>query len=504
MLKFQKIITSFFLGLVLAITFAACGGEAEPMEVSVSGSALNPEAKDWNVVVIVLDTLRADGLGCYGNPLPVSPNIDSFAAEGIQFDHAWAVSPGTASSHASLFSSTYPETHGVWNREMGAGGKPGETYALAPEAVTLAEAFQGAGFFTSAIADGGFVSEARGLDQGFSYFESFTRGGPAVFSHANKWLTNHSELDEPFFLFVHTYETHVPFVPMPSDVAQIAGAYQGPMRKAYEAAFAESNGNERLRKKQTTQAKHFRKLLHGELLEEDKAFYRTLYDAEIMLTDRLVGGFLEQLKVLGLSENTLVLITSDHGEEFWEHGKHGHTQIYEEQLHIPLLLKIPGGPKGLHRTDLLDQVDFLPSLLAAVGIPVPATAMGRDVDFSRHEDDSVAAPRWVVGQNNYPLSQTALRLGQKKWIEYADEMREPEFFLLDDDPSELDNHAGKEDSGEFASAVTAFAEDWSRKCQDWISRHRLESVKLGATQRLPAQSQNELEQLGYVDGDEEE
>lgn len=484
--------------LLLALCLVACGGEPST-STEASGGGSGPARTDWNVVMIVLDTLRADGLGCYGNPRQVSPRLDAFAAEGILFENAWAVSPGTASSHASMFSSTYPETHGVWNREMHEGEAAGG-HALSPEAITLAEAFQEAGYFTGAIADGGFVSEARGLDQGFEYFESFTRGGPAIFKHAGKWLDRHAADEDPFFLFVHTYETHVPFVPLPADLERIAGDYRGPMRDAYEAAYAESEGNERKRKKQTTQAKHFRKLLHGELSQADKDFYRVLYDAEVLLTDRLVGELLDRLEVLGLQENTLVLITSDHGEEFWEHGQHGHTQVYEPLLHIPLLVRMPEGPQGVRRSDGLDHVDFLPSLLAAVGIAKPKTAMGRIVDFAA--EDLSGAERWLVGQNNYPTAQTAARRGTQKWIAYADPERKEELFDLAEDPLETRNLVEEDPAAGFLKSARAFADDWRQQCLDWIEAHRLEAIERGDSRQMPGQSQRELEQLGYIGDDE--
>ncbi|MHC4379544.1 MAG: sulfatase, partial [Planctomycetota bacterium] len=455
--------------------------------------------KDWNVVMIVLDTLRADGLGCYGNPRPVSPRLDAFAAGGILFENAWAVSPGTASSHASMFSSTYPETHGVWNREIHDGETTGG-HALSPEVTTLAEAFQEAGFFTGAIADGGFVSEARGMDQGFDYFESFTRGGPAIFRHAGKWLDRHAEDEDPFFLFVHTYETHVPFVPLPEDLAQIAGDYQGPMRDAYEAAYAESEGNERKRKKQTTQAKFFRKLVQGELTQADKDFYRVLYDAEVLLTDRLVGELLDRLELLGLRENTLILITSDHGEEFWEHGRHGHTQVYEPLLHIPLLVSLPGGPQGVRREDGLDHVDFMPSLLDALGIAKPDTAMGRIVDLAAIEGPQ--DERWMVGQNNYPTAQTAVRRGAQKWIGYEDPERGDEVFDLTSDPLELRNVLEQEGSTSFLEGARLFMVEWRRRCLAWGSDHGLKAIDRGASRQMPDRTQRELEQLGYIGDDE--
>lgn len=484
--------------LLASLCLSACGGgNAGTDSIPADGPA--PTPTDWNVVMIVLDTLRADGLGCYGNPLPVSPRLDAFAAAGILFENAWAVSPGTASSHASMFSSTYPETHGVWNREIHDGETTGG-HALAPDAVTLAEAFQQAGYFTGAIADGGFVSEARGLDQGFEYFESFTRGGPAIFKHAGKWLDRHAADEDPFFLFVHTYETHVPFVPLPEDLEKIAGDYRGPMRDAYEAAYAESEGNERKRKKQTTQAKHFRKLLQGDLSQADKDFYRVLYDAEVLLTDRLVGELLDRLEVLGLAENTLVLITSDHGEEFWEHGRHGHTQVYEQLLHIPLLVRMPEGPQGVRRSDGLDHVDLMPSLLAAAGIAQPKTVMGRIVDFAAVDPE--AEHRWIVGQNNYPTAQTAVRHGAEKWIDYADPQREGEVFDLVDDPLESTSLIATEAGAGFLAEARAFASDWQERCRTWIATHGLEAIDRGDSRQMPGQAQRELEQLGYIGDDE--
>lgn len=496
--------TRWTLWSLLVLSLGACGGgepnapaqaDGEGNGVGSSNSSNAEQEPQWNVVFILLDTLRADGLGCYGNPRPTSPRIDALAAAGTRFERAWAVSPGTASSHASMFSSTYPETHGVWNRAVG----DQETMALNPNAVTMAEAFRDAGYRTTAIADGGYVSEARGLDQGFDTFSSFTRGGPAVFSHAQKWLGNHGKGEKPFFLFVHTYETHVPYVPMLADLEPLVDGYDGPMRKAYENALAESQGRERLRKKQKTQAKHYRSLLHevdAPLTQADKDFYRALYDAEVVLADRLVGDLLDRLEELDLRDHTLIVLTSDHGEEFWEHGKHGHLQIHEEQLHIPLILQIPGQTPGVVRKDVLDHVDFLPSLLAAVGLPKPATAMGRDLRWASTADQQPDG--WAVGQNNFPTAQTAMRQGDWRWMHVAGEPAvETTFDLAQDRLGQVDvTGAGAADS--FAKSARAQLEIWREACRNFLTEAEIAAVPLDNGQRPAEEVQAELEQLGYV------
>lgn len=493
------------IGSLLLLALGACGGgesasssahaEGEAASGNAAQGAASGQEPKLNVVFILLDTLRADGLGCYGNPRPTSPRIDALAAEGTRFDRAWAVSPGTASSHASLFSSTYPQTHGVWNRVVG----EGEAMALNPAAVTMAESFRAAGYRTTAIADGGYVSEARGLDQGFDIFESFTRGGPAVFSHARKWLGNHGRGEKPFFLFVHTYETHVPYVPMPTDLAPFVGDYDGPMRKAYENALAESQGRERLRKKQKTQAKHFRPLLHeidAPLTAADKQFYRALYDAEVVLADRLVGSLLDRLEELDLRDDTLIVLTSDHGEEFWEHGKHGHLQIHEEQLHIPLILHIPGQTPGVVRNDVLDHVDFLPSLLATVGIPKPRTAMGRDLRWAAATDTQPDG--WAVGQNNFPTAQTAMRQGDWRWLHVAGEPPVESIYDLAQDRLGQEDLAAEPTTRGFATSARSQWESWKKDCRTWLEDAGVGAVPLGSGEGPAEEDQAELEQLGYV------
>ena len=193
-----RIVSWVLIGFV-SIGLTACGPASEP----------NPPP--FNLVLFVIDTLRADRVGIYGNPRATSPNLDAFARDALVFDNAYAPAPHTAPSHASLFSSTYPATHGVWNSVKLPFGQKGHP-RLSNRAKTLAEVLEQHGFRTGAITDGGWVNPGRGLGQGFESFTARRLGVKNRMDLAIEWLEAREPAD-PFFLFLHTYQVHAPYIP---------------------------------------------------------------------------------------------------------------------------------------------------------------------------------------------------------------------------------------------------------------------------------------------------
>jgi arylsulfatase A-like enzyme len=446
-----------------------------------------------NVILIVLDTLRADRLGCYGGPRPTSPHLDALAAGGLLFAQARAPSPYTATSHASLFASLDPEVHGVWNKVQ----REGKTVigdALSPNAVTLAESLRDAGYQTAAIADGGHVSERNGLDQGFQLFDSTTSGAVDRVARAIEWMNSGRDPGRPFFLFLHTYETHIPYMPDRADVERFAPEYRGRLRQAYEQAMSSVEQAGASRKHQDVHVRWFRPVLQSpDLRQADLEFFLALYDAEIALADREVGHLLAALDGAGLRDSTIVIVTSDHGEAFWEHGLHGHHQLYEQLLHVPLIVRAPGGPAGVRRPDLVGLVDLMPSLLALLGLPVPPTATGCDFGLLT---PAPMGDRAYFAAANHPEEQQAARRGGLKWLLQSAPMSSEAVFDLHADLFESHDRSSTAAGAAFQREMRVAQAERQERLREHRMRYGLEAV-LAADPALAGRAK-ELADLGYA------
>lgn len=334
--------------LKLAFAFALFGGCA-PAEI--------PRER-YNVVLISIDTLRADHLGAYGYSAKTSPNIDLFARSSIVFERTSAQAPSTLSSHASIFTSQIPQHHGASrSREL----------PLADEAITLTEILAGEGYQTASWNSGGQLAAIYRLNQGFEIYEE----GPDPFDwgleRGQKWLEGHLQRGDsrPFFLFLHTYEVHHPYTPRPEDLALFA--------KTNPSGLPAEISIEKLTEINSSK---------GRLDAEDLAYIVATYDAEIHAVDRSFGRWIDFLRSKGLLEKTILILTSDHGEEFGEHGKvgwHSHT-LYEELLHVPLIFRLPEARLAGTRLPLrVRSIDIAPTLLDLLGIAAPVNFEGRSL-----------------------------------------------------------------------------------------------------------------------------
>jgi arylsulfatase A-like enzyme len=307
---------------------------ADPVLFDASAGAAYP-----NVVLISLDTLRARSVSTYGCDRATTPALDSLMAEqGTVFEHAITPAPNTLPSHMSLFSGLYPRTHGV----RGLGSSLRSTYA------TLPEALRAAGYATAAFTEDGFLVARAGFQRGFGVYYENTSPDVArplgqigdTFGRGRVWLDAHR--DQLFFLFLHTYQVHFPYVP--------PDAY----RHSFGHDDAQPSASERA---------------------------RLLYEQEVRYTDDNVQDLLEHLDELGLGERTLVIVTSDHGEEFFEHGQRGHNfHLYDESIRVPLLMRWPGViPAGLRVTAPVSLVNVAPTILDLLDLPPLGHAEGHSL-----------------------------------------------------------------------------------------------------------------------------
>ncbi len=283
--------------------------------ISHAGSGLTAENKDWNVILISIDTLRADHLGCYGYVRNTSSHISDLATQGVLFKEHIAPAPSTLPSHASMFTSLNPFAHKAeWVTAV----------PLDSTIVTLAEVLRKENFSTVAFTGGGQVSKKYGFDQGFQIYDEEGGGIAPVLQKTLDWLRGNK--DKRFFLFFHTYEVHHPYVPPKS--------YDGLFYPEYSGKLGNNISIEMLKKINKGKQK---------IDENDRKHIVAQYDEEIVYMDEQLNKLFEELKYLKIWDKTLIVFTSDHGEEFNEHGKmgwHGHT-LYDELLKIPLIIRFP-------------------------------------------------------------------------------------------------------------------------------------------------------------------
>ena len=302
-----------------------------------------------SAVLITIDTLRADRLGCYGYARPTSPHIDALARQGMRFERARTTLPRTTQSIASILTGRLPKTHGARG-----------LFARLPEAnLTLAEALRQAGYRTAAVVSNTFLRPGQGFEQGFdSYDNPESRwdadSAGAVTDAAIAWL-GRAPQDRPFFLWVHYLDPHWRYEPDPSWAHLFDASFSEPFT-VYQDLDARRYTKGRL-------------IFDPPLTARQEDHVRALYDGEIAQTDAAVGRLLERLD--RLASPLLVVLTSDHGESLGEHGYHfAHGEyLYEEGLRVPLLVRFPGAvAAGTTNDGMALNIDVAPTIVALLGV----------------------------------------------------------------------------------------------------------------------------------------
>ena len=369
-------------------------------------------SKRLNLVLITLDTARADAFGAYGQALPTSPEIDRMAQEGVLFEDAMTASPSTLPSHATIMTGLLPFAHGV---------RSNTGYVLGEEQTTLAEILTGRGYTTSAEIAAPVIGRHTRLDQGFRNYrepsdydierkkifvadpkakngrrlvEAHDRDGFDITKHGLEFIERNRANDRPFFLWLHYFDPHI--------------VYQAPA--AFRAGFEKS-----------------------------------AYHAEIRYTDHQVGRILTALRQTGLRERTLVVLTSDHGEGLDEHGESTHSFfVYESTMRVPLVLWGPDSiPQGQRIKTPVRTADITPTVLNWLGIPSPPALHGQSLRPLVERKTNAKAPGPGYGESVEPLALfgssmlRALRIDEWKYIHKL----EPELYRVDQDPGELENLA---------------------------------------------------------------
>lgn len=401
--------------------------------VPVANGALD----GYNVLIITMDTTRADRMGYYGNTSVETPAIDALATDGVFFSRAMTTSPTTLPSHSSIMTGLYPFHHGARMN--------GQT-RLAPQHETMAEAMSAKGYQTAAFVSAFVLAKEFGVSQGFNVYSDETetfedapihreaeRRGDITTDLALGWLKSHQS--EKFFLWVHYYDAHAPYEIKPGFEKYKDNAYHG----------------------------------------------------EIAFIDSQVRRLTDQLKSANLREKTLVVLVGDHGEGRGQHREWTHgLLLYDPTMHVPLLMNCPGKiPAHLHVARDVCVVDVMPTVLSMLGIPVPSAADGVNL-CSKWDENRPIYGETAEGFNQYGLAPLlSVRTGGKKYI-YAPV---PELYDMTQDP---------EEANDIASANEQTSRAMYKQLQKFFGVDLDKASSVENTVQLIGEDAEKLAALGYV------
>jgi len=404
--------------------------------------ASNGRAATSNVIIITIDTLRADHLACYGNKKIQTPNIDALARSAARFTRASTPVPVTLPAHSALFTGSFPMANGMHDFA-------GNT--LSPSAVTLAETLHSRGYATAAFIGAAVLDSRFGLNQGFdTYFDHFDfsrqdgasldrmeRPGNQVMDEALRWLKANPR--KPFALWVHLYDPHYPYTP------------PEPFASRYKA---------------------------------------DPYDGEIAFADAQVGRLISYLRDANLFQNAIIVLAGDHGEGLGEHGEKTHGFfLYNSTLRVPLLIKIPEAPTRVVETET-SLVDVMPTVLQALHLPIPPSVQGRSLLSEILGRGNTLAPA-LYAENYLPLLHfrwSQLRSIEQRGLKYIDAPK-PELYDLRSDPHELRN---------LMATRAATAHQLRDTLYDVVRRYTPASGQAAKSTLTDPALEERLRSLGYV------
>lgn len=452
-----------------------------------------------NILLIVIDTVRADHLGSYGYHRPTSPGIDALARRGALLEQATSAAPYTRASVASILTGVFPSVHQALSN----------TDSISELTPTLAEMLRDGGYETIGFYRNGNASGRFGFRRGFgSYtvpdrevYEKRRKSGNEVrfISELDDSLLTRAaeaylqgrpaEPDRPFFLYLHLQGAHDPYTP-PAELSFVDEPLEPAVAELYEAPIWHLQEGR-------TAFQKLRDMAPDEHLREQAI---ALYDGEIAFADQQVAAILDALAAAAFEGSTLVLVTSDHGEELWDHDGlgHGHS-CYQEQLHVPLVIAGPGIGRQRIR-EPVSLVDLVPTILESAGLEVPGVLPGRSLlpvlqGRKRLSSLPVFAEGFLRMKGLEPVLYRSLQEGRMKLILDLQHSRKMLFDLVED-PSEREN------------AIAREPEAAKRLLDRLISTHHanLASPLLGsrAPVEVPAELESRLRALGYVEEDDAE
>jgi arylsulfatase A-like enzyme len=460
-------------GCVLAGLFVG-GGPAEAPETIVATAS--PPAARFNVVLVSIDSLRADHLGCYGYPRETSPALDRLAQEGVRFANASSVTSWTLPAHMSLLTGRSMMGHGVVTDDR----------SLTADVPTLAEGFKKAGYATKAIVSAPYLNSRYGFTRGFDDYDDRTIffetnedsyksvTGPRLVDAAIDYLDD-PDGERPFFLFLHFWDVHYDYAPGP------------PYDRMFDADYDGEVDGENF---------YFNDAIRQGMDPRALDYILALYDGEIRLVDDQIARLRAALAARGQAGNTVFVVTADHGDEFFEHGEKGHHRtLYEEVLDVPLLVYVPGvAPVAKVVDQQVSIIDIAPTLLSLVGAPLPEDLEGRDLAPLWSGRESAPRPAWGELYRKGSLNvQVSATMEGRKVIHHFNR-RILEVYDLAEDPGE---QVQLPRSGLVAATLTYRLRDWLNR--EWgLFDGRVRGGQVDAV-TIDQETADMLEALGYSD-----
>lgn len=454
--------------LPLLAALAVFAGAA-PAPAAPSGDAAGPRP---DVLLIVIDTCRRDGLGCYGNPRDNTPELDRFAAANVRFERAIATAPWTLPSVASVLTSRLPSVHGAYRAAND------DYTGLRAGIVSGVEILRERGYRTHAIVNAAFLNPTFRLDRGFDVYD-FAPANAEVLRRAGECVDLALEVleegrDRPDFLLLHVFDPHMPYDP--------PGRFRRLWTEDYRGSWSPPLK------------------LHKAMMQpgwmpspENLRFTRLTYEAEIAYVSEQFGRFFDELQRRALWEDTLILLTSDHGEEFHEHGgwEHGHS-YHDEVIRVPLLVKVPAGTPVARQVveTQVSLLDVMPTIFEAIGEEAPAEFAGESL-LPLVSDPAEPRDRIAVSERNRREGQQA-------------SLRDDRYVLIQDlGTGAVRLYDRREDPGELedlAAARPAEAARLREQLRAALEQAERESGEAGERELVAPEEQlrEQLESLGYT------
>lgn len=474
MISHNQRAASALLGLLCAVAAVSCGDR-------------EPDHDAPNVILISLDTVRRDAVGVYNPGVPSrTPEIDRFARSCVRYDQAWAPVPFTLPSHMSLFTGLHSVAHGV----------AGKDHVLRPEIPTLGEIASKGGYRNIGLVSNVWMKGSFGFDRGFDHYERI-RFGLTYAERINARFfeiidSDHSVDDRPLFIFLHYIDAHsdyhksganaLPYYAPPEDLAGLG-------IDALSTEFCDDEGN--CGTKFLTTANNTNRPVDQALIDR----IAELYYLGVQVLDRSIGDLLRGLAERGLMENSIVIIMSDHGEEFREHGRFVHAQPYTESLAVPLLVRFPGGAHaGAVVEDPVELADLMPSILVSMGLETPPHVPSRDI-FSPIREGGDLVPTLILGADK----------NRKQRFSVRDERYT---FIHDLWSGETELYDRSADPGEARNLIAENIETADRldaELGDLVERFRVLGKSLGVEGRpdrgadLSEEEKDHLRAIGYLE-----
>lgn len=403
-------------------------------------SSLPHKYKDYNVVLVSFDALQAAHVGSLGYPLNVTPTIDAMAKEGFKFTNNISVASWTVPASMTWFTGVYPSQHRLTNKfavfNPPANNKLANLKDLSPELVTLAEVLKEKGYATGGFTGNAGVSGGFGYGQGFDtyFFEKGKFGSMGVsIPKALEWLKENK--NQKFFMFLHGYDCHGQNIP----------------DGGFDYRFVDKNYDRRFTgSAQEQEALREEGLEKGftSLRKEDVRFWRAIYDEKIQRTDEKFRKFLDEFTRMGLMDKTIFVLTSDHGTEFHEHKRFDHGfSLYNELIHVPLVIKLPKVKSGKVINDQISSIDLMPTILDLLDVEMPARARNQLLGSS-------LTPAFIgktvtkevyseTDYRQYTYKRSVITTDGWKFI-YTLENKDRELYNLTSDPGETTNLVERE------------------------------------------------------------